>query len=225
MVSKTCTECGEVKPEDEFYFQNKRTGKRQGKCKQCVKKYSKKWAEENKDRLKAWREENRDRTKAWREANKERLRENAKKAYAKKVFRERGVMPGKQGPKPHPYAQSKAIFRRNKHLEKFFLQLPEEVKTACEDMYKLRDKMDKAGGVRYSVDHIVPINGRNVSGLHAPWNLRVVPLSENCSKCSDYTLEDSWDFIYVHYFVEESRSKNPPTDDHKDSGWRWPLGR
>ena len=37
-------------------------------------------------------------------------------------------------------------------------------------------------GVKFSVDHIVPLKGRAVCGLHVQGNLQVMPLLQNIAK-------------------------------------------
>jgi len=215
-----CSKCGFEKHESDFYFQNKYKGKLQKRCKECAKASSKEWAERNKDKVKKWREDNRARTKAWRIANSDKLKAYARKAYDKKLEKQ-----GKTRKKGENYPNANAVISRNKHLESTFYGLSDAAKTSCEVIYEIRKNLDKETGVKHHVDHIVPICGVNVSGLHVPWNLRVVPSSINYKKNVKTFGEEFWDNRDVSDFIIELYNRNGFPHDTPTHKWRWPLGR
>lgn len=51
------------------------------------------------------------------------------------------------------------------------------------DIAKLRTEMF---GFEWHVDHVVPLQGKKVSGLHVPINLSVIPGTDNCRKSAKF---------------------------------------
>jgi len=124
------------------------------------------WAERNKEKLREKRakyaEENREKRIEWRAKNREKLRARVKKWR-----------------KENPDAYKRQKMSR---LHTLILQTPKWVDLkAIEDIY-----VNCPPGM--TVDHIIPLKGKDVSGLHVPWNLQYLPGIENSKKSNKIKL-------------------------------------
>jgi len=57
-------------------------------------------------------------------------------------------------------------------------QMREEIKS----LHAEAERLEQESGIQFDVDHIVPLDGKIICGLHVPWNLRVITHSDNISR-------------------------------------------
>jgi hypothetical protein len=57
-----------------------------------------------------------------------------------------------------------------------------------EQAYELAALRTKLFGFVWHVDHVIPLQGKLVSGLHTPYNLQVIPARDNQSKANRFSI-------------------------------------
>jgi hypothetical protein len=136
---------------------------------------SKAWIKDNPERAranwKAWREINKEKAaaknKAWREANPERARA-AVKAWHQ-------VHPDRRNASGAKYRAAK--IKRT---------VPWADLVSIQAIYSEAKRLTETTGVKHHVDHVIPLQGELVSGLHVESNLQVLTAQENCSKSNKF---------------------------------------
>lgn len=205
---KCCTKCGTVKPLSEFYVSKVLKSGRRSRCVLCeldgAAEKSAIWHSKNKDRAnansKAWYERNkekaaeyaRDWTKAhrdsrkdsnrrYRAANKEKIAAAARaRKEANPELRKAAVSKYEAKNRDKRQASSKgrraAVCAASQPFDK---ELDDLVLSEAQVLSSLRKKIT---GGEWHIDHIEPLRGKNVCGLHNAYNIQVVPAQYNRSK-------------------------------------------
>ena len=87
-------------------------------------------------------------------------------------------------------------FRRRRFRDATPKWLTKEHKRAIRQLYIDAMTVSRVTGVPYVVDHFIPLLGSTVSGLHVPWNLRVITREENLAK-SNQVVDTPLDTAYT----------------------------
>jgi hypothetical protein len=165
---KTCGVCGKSEPEVAFESQRRQ-------CKSCRSVYrhgiKTAWYARNRNYARA-------KTREWREQNTERKQAYRKAEYAKNASEAK--LAAKVYRKKHPHKLNHWVrMRQCAKMQRTPIWLNSEEKWMISEIYELAKLRTKCTGIAWHVDHIVPLRGKTVSGLHVPLNLQVIPESVN----------------------------------------------
>lgn len=152
---KVCRQCKVEKDISEFHRHQYTKDGHRSSCKICRKSVSVLYYKKYKNKILTA-------SKVYLENNKERMAETAKKYYNKNKFT----------PEQRKKNREKAALRRARKLNAtpIWINL-KEIKYVY---YNCPED--------YHVDHIIPLKGNMVCGLHVPWNLQYLTAKENLQK-------------------------------------------
>lgn len=167
MLTKTCNTCKFSLPVECFTKHPQSADRLQPKCKKCRREYDLKRYETQRDeiiaRAAAWNERNKERVlSAGRKVDKKRRGSEARRQASRRFYGLRGRRVRQATP---PWADMSDIAQ----------------------VYEVAEVLSR-GGVKFHVDHEIPLRGSKVSGLHVAENLRVIPALQNIRKSNKFNI-------------------------------------
>ena len=158
-------------------------------CCECARGKKHKWSAENPDKVnaqkRAYRDANLEKVKAWNLDNQKLHRESANirnRRYAA-THREELRINGMSWEAANP---GKVLAKAAKRRASKARQMPVWAdKLAIEAIYAKAATL-RRNGMDVHVDHAVPLQGRNVSGLHVHYNLQIIDANANRRKANNF---------------------------------------
>jgi len=74
------------------------------------------------------------------------------------------------------------LLRKRRHRQATPKWLTEAHHELIKNIYLQARHMTQLTSKKYVVDHVIPLKGRKVCGLHVPWNLEIMTHEANCKK-------------------------------------------
>jgi hypothetical protein len=140
-------------------------------------------------RIKTWKVVNKEKlkqqAKEYNEKNCEKITEQKQKYYLR--IKEKRAVYAKEYGKNNPHIINKASAKRKaSKLDRTPSWLTDDDLWIINEIYDLAAKRTKMHGFKWHVDHIIPLQGKLVSGLHVPANMQVISATDNHRKNNKY---------------------------------------
>jgi hypothetical protein len=207
-TQKICTKCQNLKNISLFRNDKRLKNGKGSVCLDCTRAYAlskrnnnlekaresyTKWAKNNKDYLTQ-------KKVAWAKENPEKKKEADKKSYEKNKNKRLFVQKHSRSKNSGVFKERAKEWRKNnmgyvisknaeRHAAKLYRTpkwLTKEQKQEIQEFYKMAKELQKIFPWEQHVDHIIPLQGKLVSGLHVPNNLQILSVHLNCSKKNKY---------------------------------------
>jgi hypothetical protein len=138
-----------------------------GECITCSAVRNKNWLNNNLEQRKAY-------VKEYKKINAEKIKVYEISENGKKIRKD--IIANRKSKGGYAYQQMMQNMRLLNRLVKWEVELTKFVGKEAHHLAKLREKII---GVKWSVDHIIPVRGKIVSGLHTWNNIQVIPMQQN----------------------------------------------
>lgn len=184
LTKKTCRVCREAKDTVAF---NKLSEAKDGlayACRECTRAKAAAWRNANPDRDRAAK-------KRWAAVNADKIAEKGRRYYAENADKHKASC-RKWAERNAPLVTARYARRRAMKRNATPEWLTAIDMALIQEFYDVAAAISMQTGIKHHVDHIHPLQGRGFNGLHVPWNLRVIPATDNHQKLNKLPPEDAY---------------------------------